>query len=117
MFCFLLPGNVDPPAGSNGCNERKSVSVEANSVQMNCAEEVTCVTRFQRHLADYLFANGYPKAALNLARDRPELNELCLTELFEEAVQIEDALYRGDTGPAHNWLQEANFKLKRTEVS
>ncbi|VDP92629.1 unnamed protein product [Echinostoma caproni] len=82
---------------------------------MNCAEEVTCMTRFQRHLADYLFANGYPKSALKLARDRPELSELCLTELFEEAVQIEDALYRGDTGPAHNWIQEANFKLKKSE--
>ncbi|TPP58242.1 Erythroblast macrophage protein EMP [Fasciola gigantica] len=112
-----IPGQgvVDTANAGNECGERKNVSVEANSVQMNCAEEVTCVTRFQRHLADYLFASGYPKAALKLARDRPELNELCLTELFEEAVQIEDALLRGDTGPAHNWLQEANFKLKKSE--
>ncbi|CAI2738668.1 unnamed protein product [Dicrocoelium dendriticum] len=81
----------------------------------NQSDQSLYLTRFHRHLADYLFTCGYPKAALNLARENPELSVLCLSDLYEEAVVIEDALHRGDTGPAHAWLQEANFKLRKNE--
>lgn len=87
---------------------------EGRTVPMNHA---ACLTRFHRHLADHLFARGYTKAALKLARSRPELGELCLIELFEEAISIEDTLRQGNTGPSHAWLQEVNFKLRRNETN
>ncbi|CAH8461268.1 unnamed protein product [Heterobilharzia americana] len=73
------------------------------------------LARFQRHLTDYLFTNGQPQSALKFAQEKPELGDLCMMEVFDEAVSIEKALLEGDTGPAFAWLQEANFKLKKND--
>ncbi|OON20472.1 hypothetical protein X801_03647, partial [Opisthorchis viverrini] len=102
-------------SGTQELVKKSLLRADPASGLFNSSEQALFLTRFQRHLADYLFTCGYPKAALKLANENPDLKELCLTELFEEAVLIEDALARGDTGPAHSWLQEANFKLKKNE--
>ncbi|KAF7259930.1 hypothetical protein EG68_02779 [Paragonimus skrjabini miyazakii] len=106
--------STDTTSGGNDSSKKLILSDQFSNMSGRI-EQNMCLTRFQRQLADYLFACGFPKAALHLAREKPELSQLCLTDLFEEAVVIEDALYRGDTGPAHAWLQEANFKLKKNE--
>ncbi|KAG5447093.1 Macrophage erythroblast attacher [Clonorchis sinensis] len=106
---------TDTSSGTQELVKKSLLRADPASGLFNSSEQALFLTRFQRHLADYLFTCGYPKAALKLANENPDLKELCLTELFEEAVLIEDALARGDTGPAHSWLQEANFKLKKNE--
>ncbi|KAH8853884.1 E3 ubiquitin-protein transferase MAEA [Schistosoma japonicum] len=78
-------------------------------------ERALCLARFQRHLTDYLFTSGQPLSALKFAQEKPELGDLCMMEVFDEAVIIEKALLEGDTGPAFSWLQEANFKLKKND--
>ncbi|CAH8454855.1 unnamed protein product [Schistosoma guineensis] len=78
-------------------------------------ERALCLARFQRHLTDYLFTSGQPLSALKFAQEKAELGDLCMMEVFDEAVSIEKALLEGDTGPAFSWLQEANFKLKKND--
>ncbi|CAL8107021.1 unnamed protein product [Calicophoron daubneyi] len=105
-----------PLGGADASNdEAASPDSDPNVAQSELQEQYTYLTRFQRHLADYLFSIGQPNAALQLAREKPELNDLCLTDVYKEAVTIESALCRGDTGPAHSWLQEAYYKLKKNE--
>ncbi|VDN10822.1 unnamed protein product [Dibothriocephalus latus] len=77
-------------------------------------EQRVFIARFHRLLADHLFCLGHYRSALSLAKSS-SAGCLCLTDIYEEAIVISEALLRGDTGPAHQWIQEANYKLKKSE--
>ncbi|CAH8833268.1 unnamed protein product [Trichobilharzia szidati] len=130
QLCLLNSGIhckvSDEVTGSTGGGQKSEESVSKN---VNNESEVTTkprlshpfdessvsLARFQRHLTDYLFTSGQPQSALKFAQEKPELGDLCMLEVFDEAVSIEKALLEGDTGPAFAWLQEANFKLKKND--
>lgn len=77
-------------------------------------EQCVFIERFHRLLSNHLFAEGYYKAALGLAKNTGGES---LTTVYEEAVNIQDALLRGETSLAHKWFQETNYKMKKQEVS
>ncbi|VDM05730.1 unnamed protein product, partial [Schistocephalus solidus] len=78
-------------------------------------EQRVFIARFHRLLADHLFCLGHYRSALSLAKSS-SAGCLCLTDIYEEAIVISEALLRGDTCPAHQWIQEANYKLKKSEA-
>ncbi|VDD80644.1 unnamed protein product [Mesocestoides corti] len=74
------------------------------------------MARCDRLLAEHLFAMGHYRSALALARQCPDADEI-LIEIFQEALNIQEALTKGDTEPAHKWFQEAKFRLKHADCS
>ncbi|CAH8452621.1 unnamed protein product [Schistosoma turkestanicum] len=130
QLCLLDAGVLTPVSDerhSNVINNQKSEesmskvnSNESDITPKRCSphsvdKRALCLARFQRHLTDYLFTSGQPLSALKFAQEKAELGDLCMMEVFDEAVSIEKALLEGDTGPAFAWLQEANFKLKKND--
>ncbi|VDQ06091.1 unnamed protein product [Trichobilharzia regenti] len=121
-YCSAL----DEVTGSTGGGQKSEESVSKNvSIESEVTtkprlshpfdESSVSLARFQRHLTDYLFTSGQPQSALKFAQEKQELGDLCMLEVYDEAVSIEKALLEGDTGPAFAWLQEANFKLKKND--
>ncbi|VEL30335.1 unnamed protein product [Protopolystoma xenopodis] len=111
---FTKSDHVSNKDGDNSCEIHEDEYISTDKT-LTPDEHLVCLARFHRLLADHLFTNGQHKAALALAKAGPAAS-LCLTDIYEEAVAIEEALVRGDTSPAHAWCQEANFKLKKIEV-
>ncbi|KAL7060815.1 hypothetical protein AAHC03_09678 [Spirometra sp. Aus1] len=115
-----MAGSVILENPGNGRETRDEVSrlnpptLNSQLQPLTPPEQRVFIARFHRLLADHLFCLGHYRSALSLAKSS-SAGCLCLTDIYEEAIAISEALLRGDTGPAHQWIQEANYKLKKSE--
>ncbi|VDO03885.1 unnamed protein product [Rodentolepis nana] len=73
-------------------------------------------SRFNRLLAEHLFAMGHYHSALALIKQVPDYDKI-FVRIIEEAIFIQEALIRGETKPAHKWFNESNFRLKHSDLN
>ncbi len=92
-----------------------SALANGSSSPLTVAEQRVFTSRCNRLLAEHLFIMGQYRSALALARRCPDADAIFI-EIFQEALNIQEALAKGDTEPAHKWFQEAKFRLKHAEV-
>lgn len=71
--------------------------------------------RFNRLLAEHLFAMGHYQSALALVNQIHDCDKI-FVRIIEEAIAIREALLHGETKSAHKWFNESNFRLKHSEV-
>ncbi|KAM3179305.1 hypothetical protein ACTXT7_000879 [Hymenolepis weldensis] len=72
--------------------------------------------RFNRLLAEHLFAMGHYQSALALVNQIHDCDKI-FVRIIEEAIAIREALLHGETKSAHKWFNESNFRLKHSETS
>ena len=93
---------------------------KCDNMQLKRMENIDTSIRFQRHLADHLFAQGYCNTAVQLAksiRSGDNLQDhMGMIEIYQETLDIVEALKKGDFIPVEKWLQSIQFKYKKGDV-